>query len=635
MFNLAIYLICFLQFFNCFSANVIVGNSSQTNESFNFLIHKGALSGAYFFVAANEAVAGNEWALSAAGVGASEFFKLAPSKVSLNNKSAQDNPLTGKKIGVASYFESVPILVPDGEKKVCVVNNVLAAPYIDILQTKTLNDSNSAEIESILALAGREKYIAALVKGNGATTFGDAGSGVALIEVTGSEVEKKIDGEKRKITQQNLDVLNAVTGESEGNKALPLTGATDAVKSGGDATITADIVDIHWCGKLLRYYITLSVKSGSSATDKVKAVVIGRFGHENDKIVLKLDSIVAASAISGTNQIVAADGANEEVQISKVRTIETSTRLDYLIVAGGNGTTSGNKVFALPLVNKAKVTNVNLSTNTDQGTLADVTSTPTDYYQDGSFYYRAFTEVATSSADLFIDSSAGALVGGGPLPLDSTKKISDLFVQKDAVFAVVDQESSTEDAGIWQSQAIFDEKGRIANWTAWEKVVGTTTKVFSGGLNSTTGIYYYVTENNSSEVKTVKKTSWSAGYRDGLLGGTTGDSSVGLVELAYDQLSQKKGGIQGLKIFRASSTTGLGNNFNLAIATGDKKIFFVASSNSQIKILIWLLLLATKKYFLLKQEMQVVLWWVIIQPILLHLLMTQCQLQFPQPDLFH
>jgi hypothetical protein len=571
--RILVLLVFLINAISCFGA-ITLGGDATTGDSFTFLVHKGQMSGGLFFIAANEALAGNKYAVAIAGAGNKKFIALVPEKIKINSLGSQDNPLYGAKISDMYVSGTTPNLVVDGSTKVSVLEGVKNGSNIDsvsLLQTVDLKGSNSVVVNSILKVAAGDESMLAATTGSG--TFGDTGSGIALTIVKSSSEEIEEKGEKRTIITRVLDTVDAATGTSEGNKALALTGATTAIAVDNDATINSNVIDIHYSSILKRYYIALDLTSGASATDKIRAVAIGRLSGA----ILNLDSIVVDGAISGTDQIVASEGAAVVAAISKVRTMSTTTHLDYLIVAGGNGT-SGNTVYSLPLVNRSRVSNFKSETDTAQGSLAKADQTPTDYFNSSNaFMARSFVTPASSSSDLLTDSSDASKVGAGVLPIGASDSIADMFVVKDAVFVSISDDSGSNEPGLWQSQAIFDNEGKIVNWTAWQKVAAANGKVFSAGIESESGNFTFVTENGSGVAKTVKRTVWSNPDGNGLLGGTTSDGSNGLLSLMSAQLPQSEGGVQDYSIFKS---TGLAGSFNILCATGLRNVLLAKTRNS-------------------------------------------------------
>lgn len=146
-----------------------------------------------------------------------------------------------------------------------------------------------------------------------------------------------------------------------------------------------------------------------------------------------------------------------DLSVNRIAVLHASTGPSYLIVNGGNGTRAqtGNLIFALPLVD------VGDPTNPIQGTLANVNSALTN---------GKFTIPALVNADLATHTDPAAMVGAGPFPFDADNALSDLVVVGDTVYASSrEPQSTTDEVGIFYSQALFDETGKIIRWTPWTK----------------------------------------------------------------------------------------------------------------------------------------------------------------------
>jgi hypothetical protein len=143
--------------------------------------------------------------------------------------------------------------------------------------------------------------------------------------------------------------------------------------------------------------------------------------------------------------------------------MHTSTGKSYLIINGDNapGTTSpttdvvpGNTIYALPLVN---IPGSDPVPNSIQGTLAKFTD-------------PNFITPAQTPADILTSNSIEAKVGSGELPLQPSQAISDMVVVGDTVYvsSAYAQDLNTE-PGVFYSQPMFDQYGRIYRWTPWTK----------------------------------------------------------------------------------------------------------------------------------------------------------------------
>lgn len=305
--------------------------------------------------------------------------------------------------------------------------------------------------------------------------FGTEGSGIAVVNIN-----KAINLSTPTLT--SLVQTSAVPGDP-GIKAVELDITTPQVKIQDNATsINPDDVDLFWDDPLQRLYVGLSVVSGSNVGDGAKSVVVGRESNG----VLQFANIAPDSTFTaGDNHfivgVVNADlGSTQTVSASTVRVMHTSTGPSYLIVNGGNGGVDcgstftftftstagnqvGNEIFAIPLVDDP----TNPLTN---GTEADKNSALVIKDQNlGTF---KFITPATSAAGLTLDTDEAARVGGCPFPLNPPLCISDMVVVGDTVYASSNvPQSALEESGIFYSQAIFDNVGKIARWTPWAKRV--------------------------------------------------------------------------------------------------------------------------------------------------------------------
>lgn len=189
-----------------------------------------------------------------------------------------------------------------------------------------------------------------------------------------------------------------------------------------------------------------------------KSVVVARV---NSSGVITYENIApdSAFALGNTDNMVGVlDASAQSLSINKLRIMHASTGPSYMIINGGNGTaaTTGNQIYALPLVDDAS----NISA---QGTLAKKDAPLTNF---------KFTVPASSNADLPLDTERAVVVGAATLPIQASSAISDMIVIGDTVYvsSSMDQ-TALDDSGIFYSQALFDETGKIIAWTPWTKKV--------------------------------------------------------------------------------------------------------------------------------------------------------------------
>jgi len=337
-------------------------------------------------------------------------------------------------------------------------------------------------------------------------TFGDTDTGIALIGLgtSGSTI--------------TLDIKNATTGNT-GNKAAPLDKSSTVLKGdsgGADVIFNATFAAMYWDQKLERLFIGVHIKSNSIAgTDIAKAVTVGRL----DSGVLNLQAIAPDSAITGgaTDEIVVAQGEDISLKPTHLGVMHASTGPDYLIV-DCSPTSTCRRVFALPLVNDT--TNPTAATN---GTIANKSSAL-------NTTTLKFTDPANAAGELPENNpitDPEAVVGAGDLPLEPGEGISDMKVLGDAVYVSISlSPDSSTDSGIWVSQAMFDDTGKIIRWTPWAAKRVVPLNAFPGitlpdGSTHSGSIAFFEIDGKTGHVwyveadtqRTVGITSWSQGVQ--------------------------------------------------------------------------------------------------------------------------
>lgn len=329
--------------------------------------------------------------------------------------------------------------IPDYTGKrvhVITFNGTLLPLMSDLVDASGINVTNG-----VVALAASNLNIFAAVRPSGGN-FGTGNSGIAVVSYINNFSA---------IVQSGVAQLNNQTAELRIGTTNP--------------TITQNQVALHWNDRLQRLYIGLDLTSGTTMGDGVRAIIAARVVDN----VLMFDNIAPDSAFqAGINNIVGGinNGTALRVGIKHIRSMHTSTGPNYLIVNGGVGA-PGNTIYALPLVN------VNDPNDPAQGTIAAKNTG----FNPGT---KQFTQPATMNNQMpFIDtmtpanSDFFAVVGRGPLPIESTQAISDIVVAGDTVYVSLNTQNTPQDldndTGIWYSQALFDQSGIITDWTPWSK----------------------------------------------------------------------------------------------------------------------------------------------------------------------
>lgn len=344
--------------------------------------------------------------------------------------------------------------------------SVIAASNLGstVTQSAALADATGATTDGIVQLAANQSFIFAAVRPNAgapSTVFPNADSGIALVQIVSSELE--------------LETKIASTGIA-GNQAAPLDVNSDAIKITTAPTIPAgseNAVTLFWDDQLQRLYVGLSLQTVANAGDGAKSVAVGYLNASN---ALLFESFLPNAALNGggdINHIVAAvsGGTTVNAEAMHVQTMHTSTGASYLIVHGGSFDPTAtpavtNTIYAVPLVD------VNDPTNLQQGLLANKNSfNPVTH---------RFETIASVNGDLTTSSDPAAVVGASSLPftVDPLRTISAMQVIGDTVYISCSFSPGTDvttgtasDSGIFYSQAVFDEFGKIVRWSPWTKRV--------------------------------------------------------------------------------------------------------------------------------------------------------------------
>lgn len=457
---------------------------------------------AQVFVAAAQPLEGSnaDYSIAFTMPGSPEVSPLLTGTTAVvNNVADQPHPVRGKGIAAMGLLGINPIVVTtDNPSEVALVNigtnphRVLTVPLVDTqgkpaaaLALATLQ--NPSKIPDVI-IVNPNMTIGVAVRPL-AGLFGDPGSGISMLMTA---LVRSDDDEKNKKSADDMRPENLVMGVFG---VLPLDCTSLALMIGNPLTKLGKQVTLHaaeWLGKknsdlengkegvdsFGKFFVGVEATSGATVGDGACAVAVAQTIRAPGKPVLAvLNGIVAPDAI-GADTIIAArtpSGTPVVVGAYQLRTLKTTTGLDYLVVNGGVGDPASTKrcVYALPLVK-------------DSGTLAHVHADPvTTYYEMNAAAWpvqRSFVQPPASPADLYTSTSIPARVGGGQVPGVPT----DMTVSGDAVFVTL---AEPEYAGIWHSQAIFDARGVITAWTAWKRTVRTNAGIRAARYDAHAGTW--------------------------------------------------------------------------------------------------------------------------------------------------
>ena len=544
---------------------VLPGNSTDQTQTFSQSIQEYAMSPyGQCFVAAHEKGAQN-FALAVSEAFHPQFAPLAPQSVTLDSVTSTTNPLFDAQINHMTLMQGINPSSPAGEILTCIAavtaENPSSIYFIDsiprnpinILSIHALKDASNTDTTSqiIQLTTSHNHFIYAAVTGSKNDTFGEGNSGLAIVQI--NEIKK--EGEK-----SSTSVLQQMASYKINN--------TTPYFFIGDSTITIqdNKILLNWNEHIDSLYIGSTIKTHSdSGKGGAQAILQGRWihdkikaedGKEYIKSKFELRNIVPITAYApGVNNIIGSIGTDLEISINQILFLNTSTALHYLVIFGGLGEKNQTKrtVYALPIVKRQDIFN---------GTLAKRTALPYDIYHNGYpeyFVSRDFVEPALHPGDLFTADDIEVQVGHGPIP---EGEITSIFGYKDTVYAIVNKTDDHHVSGIFQSQAIFDNLGRIKEWTAWRRVQSNfIDQIYGAEINPLNGNITLLTGSHKNNVRTVKRTTWEE---------HTEGNTFPIIEWLNKIFNSSNGGIQGLYDFpiQASALEGV----NLIIATGCNQI---------------------------------------------------------------
>lgn len=546
-----------------------------TTFSFPVLPHIANASGDFFYLCASGGMP-KEFAFSITKIGDNKFTSFAPQTTRLNNVDGQPNPLYNGNFSFLTLMagqEGSGLGAFRGEWPTMVLKNQLTTVYVldsfftnatNLLSAENLKDaSGNAVTAGIVGLGNLSNiYAAAAVLGNGQTDFGVGNSGIAIILL---DSEKSQDDQKT-ITKRTFHQIDAVVGNPPNptdTRALPVNFSSGFLAINNPLQAIENKMSFFWDEKLRVLYCAVQITGGALATDggiavfKVLPDVINKFSL----VPIAPNSVFTDSSI---DPIIGGVGSNLQVSINNVKTMFTSTRLNYLIVQGGHGSpdATARTVYALPLVN-------NPNPLIQQGCIANKLENPPTLTNK-----FGFQTLATTPAQMTTANDPAAKVGRGPLP---NGDIADIFVKNDCVFASVLTADEPEKPGLFYSQAIMDSTTKIIGWTQWQRVNGSVEPVLGASYDSI-GNFTYMTGPDLNSIQTVKRTVWGLDSGDGLLGGTPDNPSNGFIGALAQKFPRQNGGIQGLFDFPINTPTL--NGISLIVAVTNNTVTLAASGDS-------------------------------------------------------
>lgn len=321
-------------------------------------------------------------------------------------------------------------------------------------------------------------------------------------------------------------------------------------------------------------------KKAALETGETQSSVVARHAVDLINIAPTTATPTNGKALFGTtgNNIIGlsstADLTTNASSIYNIRTMHTSTGRSYVIVNGDSGPTADvvtngkvkTNVYALPIVARRAVD----------------TTTPgyADFDDNGLIAQKGGkNEIIAATTDVFsnvdVDDRLKSVVGADPkyLSSGSTLTINDMQVVGDTVYVAVGDgtagdASHTIDQGIFASTALFDEQGRIAAWTPWQRMMGKVESASQMSFDPSTQNFWYL----DSTGQAVKATQW---YGNNDLSGAYATPGVNanalfkaLPQLPIYGVFDFDGWTTGFKR-DATSNANMWEQFSMMVATGN------------------------------------------------------------------
>lgn len=411
--------------------------------------------------------------------------------LALSTSECSKNPVI---IPVFMYYDSTTTdtYVPQSQSTISAYSSNYPVDNISATSS-AINDTTQNTTSGIVALDANNNYAFTLVKPNASgSTFGQTGSGLANIKITNNIINSN------SLSLLQTDAQAGLVGIKRA-KAIDPTIAQ--LKIINDPFITVAGAALYWDKELKRLYIGINqITANTTIGDGARSIIVANPETNGIDSFYNIapDSAFAQGDLTQIVGVITGDTNYQTLGAKFIRTMHTSTGKSYLIVNGGNADaqaslptsdiTPGNTIYALPIVD-------NPQSVSGHGTLADYTQTDfaTIIQENPSInnscnssfqracsntcqrnynnnYYGGFTIAATTPDKTVKSTDIWAKVGAGPLPLENTQNISDMIVVGDTVFVSSSNvQALNSEPGIFYSQAMFDEYGRIYRWTPWSK----------------------------------------------------------------------------------------------------------------------------------------------------------------------
>jgi len=484
-----------------YGSEIIQGNYSGKEKTFSHPVSAcGYSAKSSFLVGASEIPDDKSFSLSFYIPSGNKFSPMCEEKIKLDGVDDQINPLYGASIQHIGMLGRNPFIVTKQDPSIIYFlhgyktnrNSLISFPVLD----ESIQKYPVINIQGIFFSDDqiRALYFAAIVKKEN-SAFGNEGSAILIGHVK-EEVESK---NLENANENELELSSQTKITLEHSKIIPL------LREPGSHM--HEYCYIHVDETLKTVYYGFQIQADNKDTTRVVALTQTSFIDEKkfkklspdiQKSITQLPTflvkpVINVSAVAG-DCIVAAQGSGVSISLHTIKTMQTTTRLHYLIVAGGKGTPceTKRKVFALPLINDSDSEYVGMLAKKD-AVAHTIFSAKKPYF----FLRRIIDEPAVNPGDLYQETDTEARVGGfEELPGD----IVDMAIYRDAVYVSV----ASNPGIVYHSQALFDQAGRIKGWTSWQ-IAGTCNEpIHNIFIEGPTHELFYCTESD-----TIMRSRWN------------------------------------------------------------------------------------------------------------------------------
>ena len=457
-----------------------------------------------------------------------------------------DNPLFGKAYSSVTFVG----------KNLTVVSS-LNPQYIYFIQSVYFDDGTGktspvgTSIINQLTLQAREqaKYIAGSGQGilffaQAQGLFGTANSSIGF--ASSSMTSANVNG-------QNIS-LTGLTQQAY----TPLTISSSVLTAeGGDLESIGSSITMYPSSiGLPQMYVGVDVTASSGENCQAVGLFLATAVQANNSnpALVNYSTVIPDTVASAGLQTPVSTYAGNKIVVSNVSVTTTSTGLSYIIVSSCDQTEQ-QSIYAMPMVTMA-------SDSSQNGKIADFDSIKQTFQIIGTTYrVQGFDTTITDANQIDINGSTDVVtrlqIGGGPVPLAPGEFINQLAAQGDCVYITIQTPfGANSTPGMFASQALFDEKGRIIAWSPWQRVAGTDDQMIFAIKNRYTNSTMYVGGANSNAIT---QTTWNSST-----------DLTSLITAINNAMPLQNKGVQGL-IAISNQTQNL-NNFPMVIATGNQAV---------------------------------------------------------------